>query len=407
MLNLWVRAKRDARKMPMVLRKYFKGWDIKVNTIKARTISQLNSLPFDFASFNIVVLGREDNALYEELQTFRSPLFGVVFVNSPQVRTAKVSDIFKSVEYAKSEMRNGTEFCGDFFLLGGKNKIFAPLTLDTDCYFLYPKHGENLKNALNLEVNPPDYTIIFRDNAEEFIFNGGKGFLRVEKPDKGKVKALKDGNIINDMTKIDWDKTVKKNKQIIENLINEAVDFLTPYSNKKAVIPLSGGKDSQAVLDIAVRVWEKSNLLCIHADTGFDFRENREHAEYLCEQYGVNLKVLDLGLDKKGSPDFSRWCTFEKTEKMYKVAKEWGAEVYLMGDRDGESFKRRRKPRIRELQNIVHLFPLKFWSTAHVQLLIELSGKNINPLYLEGFWRTGCKLCPFLTEWERILIENI
>ncbi len=404
MLNLWVRAKRDARKMPMVLKKYYKNWEIGLNTIKARSLKELNSLPFDFARINIVLLGSEDKRLSEELQGFVSPLFAVKSVKSPQIRTEKVSTIFKTIEFAKSEMRNGVEFRDGVFCFTGKNQIEVPLSPDTDCYFLYPEHGKNLKKTLNLDFDLPDYTLIFRDNDEEFIFLEENNFLRVKKPDEGSVEVIGKVKKPEKKLKVDFEKTAFANRDIIEKLKKEAIEFLYPYREKKAVIPLSGGKDSQAVLDIAAEVWDKNKLLCIHADTGFDFQENRRHAEYLCNEYGVGLKILDLGLDKKGEPDFSRWCTFEKTEKMYEVAKKWGAEIYLMGDRDGESSKRRRKPRKRELQGILHLFPIKFWSTAHIQVLIKLSGKEINPLYLKGFWRTGCKSCPFLTQWERRLI---
>ncbi len=404
MLNLWVRAKRDARKMPMVLKKYYKNWEIGLNTIKARSLKELNSLPFNFSRINIVLLGSDDRDLSEELQGFVSPLFAVKSVKSSQIRTEKVSTIFKTIEFAKSEMRNGVEFRDGVFYFTGKNQIDVPLSLDTDCYFLYPEHGKNLKKILNLDFDLPDYTLIFRDNDEEFIFLEENNFLRVKKPDEENVEVIGKIKKPEKTLKVDFEKTAFANRDIIEKLKKEAIEFLYPYRQKKAVIPLSGGKDSQAVLDIAAEVWDKNKLLCIHADTGFDFEENRKHAKYLCNEYGVDLKILNLGLDKKGEPDFSRWCTFEKTEKMYQVAKEWGAEVYLMGDRDGESFKRRRKPRKRELQGILHLFPVKFWSTAHIQVLIKLSGKEINPLYLKGFWRTGCKSCPFLTQWERVLI---
>jgi 3'-phosphoadenosine 5'-phosphosulfate sulfotransferase (PAPS reductase)/FAD synthetase len=300
-------------------------------------------------------------------------------------------------------MRNGVEFNEGVFIFSGKNKISVPLSPDTDCYFLYPEHSKNLKKILNLDFDLPEYTLIFRDNGEEFIFLEENNFLMVEKPDEGEVRITGRLNKPSKKIKIDFKKTVEKNKDIVEKMKKEAIDFLLPYKDKKAVIPLSGGKDSQAVLDIAVNVWDKEKLLCIQADTGFDFEENRRHAEYLCKEYAVNLEVLELNLDKKGEPDFSRWCTFEKTEKMYEIAKKWGAEVYLMGDRDAESKKRRRKPRKRELQGILHLFPIKFLSTAHIQVLIKLSGKNINPLYKKGYWRTGCKSCPFLTQWGKIL----
>ncbi|BBB32895.1 conserved hypothetical protein [Thermotomaculum hydrothermale] len=387
----------------MVLRKYYKNEEINLNTIKSKSLKDLDILPFDFSKFNIVVLGSGDRELYQELSEFVSPLFGLNSVKSEQLRTEKVSTIFKTIEYSKSEMRNGVEFNEGVFIFSGKNRINVPLSPDTDCYFLYPEHAKNLKKILNLDFDLPEYTLIFRDNGEEFIYLEKNNFLRVEKPDEGEIVIIGKVNKPSKKLNINFNKTVDQNRHIVEKMKKEAICFLSPFKDKKAVIPLSGGKDSQAVLDIAVNVWDREKLLCIHADTGFDFKENRNHAEYLSKEYGVNLEVLELNLNKKGEPDFSRWCTFEKTEKMYEIAKKWGAEIYLMGDRDAESSKRRRKPRKRELQGILHLFPIKFWSTAHIQVLIELSGRSINPLYKKGYWRTGCKSCPFLTQWEKIL----
>ncbi len=402
MLNIWVRAKRDARKMPMVLRKYYREEEISLKTVKARSLSELSEIPFDFSLFNIVVLGRDDKTLFKELKQFRSPLFGLAAVNSPQVRTEKVSSIFKAIEYAKSEMRNGLELNKNFYRFSGINFLNAPLTFDTDCYILYPQHARNLEEKLSLKFKLPDFSPVFRDGNREYVFLEGNVFLEVEKPDSGEVKLISAPEK-SDFGDFDFSLVSRENKDIVEKLKKEAKNFLMPYRDKKAVIPLSGGKDSQAVLDIAVEVWDREKLLCIHADTGFDFEENRNHAEYLCEKYGVGLKVIELNLHKKGEPDFSRWCTFEKTEKLYEEAEKFGAEVFLMGDRDAESFKRRRKPRKRMLKGIIHLFPVKFWSTAHIQVLIENSQVDINPLYLKGFWRTGCKSCPFLTSWERNL----
>ena len=76
------------------------------------------------------------------------------------------------------------------FSFKGENRLNVPLSIDTDCYFLYPEHGKNLKKVLGIDFNLPDYTLVFRDNDEEYIFLEADNFLRVKKPDKGEVEVI-------------------------------------------------------------------------------------------------------------------------------------------------------------------------------------------------------------------------
>ena len=404
MIFLWVRAKRDLPKIKLVVNRYLKNWNVVLKTLKTRSFLK-KEFPFDFSKYNIVILGSEDNLLYNELKDFKNPLFGVNFVNSKQVRREKVSNLFKVFEYIRSEMRNSFVFENDYFLAKGESNIYKFFPPDLDAYFLYPQHAENLKNVLNLNFEFPYYSLIYREGLVEKIYMGKGNFLEILKPDEGEIKVLSKISSAFDSISVNWDKTVERNSKIIENLEKEVIDFLYPYKDEKVVIPLSGGKDSEVVLSISAKVFKKENLRAVYIDTGFDFKENRESVLELCEHLKVKLDIVELRLDLIGEPDRSRWCTKKKTEAIYKKLFEYGSKILIAGDRDGESFKRRRRPRKKLMHGILHLYPIKFWSMAFVQLYIELNNLPINPLYLIGFWRTGCKNCPFLTQWERILKE--
>ena len=70
MIFLWVRAKRDLPKIKLVVNRYLKNWNVVLKTLKTRSFLK-KEFPFDFSKYNIVILGSEDNLLYNELKDFK------------------------------------------------------------------------------------------------------------------------------------------------------------------------------------------------------------------------------------------------------------------------------------------------------------------------------------------------
>lgn len=52
------------------------------------------------------------------------------------------------------------------------------------------------------------------------------------------------------------------------------------------------------------------------------------------------------------------------------------------------------------------LAPIKQWSTLHIQLYMIMNNIPLNPLYIKGFYRIGCYICPALRSWELYIMLN-
>lgn len=61
------------------------------------------------------------------------------------------------------------------------------------------------------------------------------------------------------------------------------------------VISISGGKDSQTIMGVIMRMVREQSysgqVMAVHADTGAEWRESLPHCELLCRHYGIPLKV--------------------------------------------------------------------------------------------------------------------
>lgn len=189
----------------------------------------------------------------------------------------------------------------------------------------------------------------------------------------------------------------------------------------KAVVPISGGKDSQACLQIALEIWPKDEVLGLFCDTKFEHPKNYAHIEKIASLYGVEIltitagsvdqKVLKYGRFPGGG---ARHCTDElkiiPSKKFYKeLAEQQGGFQVLYGMRWGESNDRERLyagktndtlypphevmdkyPKYLAQMGVLFRLPVLDWSAE--QVFNYLRGEH-NPLYEEGFDRVGCFPC--------------
>jgi len=97
-------------------------------------------------------------------------------------------------------------------------------------------------------------------------------------------------------------------------------------------------------------------------------------------------------------------------QALYREASKFENPILVVGDRDGESARRRLKPPVVERNTVFGRFletmPVKFWSGFMVQLYILSRGIELHPLYCEGFYRLGCTICPSLADWEIKLLRR-
>jgi len=191
----------------------------------------------------------------------------------------------------------------------------------------------------------------------------------------------------------------------------------------KCVVPISGGKDSQACLKLALQKFNKSEILGLFCDTKFEHPLTYAHVDKISEIYGVKIEKVNNGdvptlvrKYKRFPSDAARFCTDQlkiKAGKEFykKLAQEQGLgfEVWY-GMRKAESSQREKRyagticdeiypphlfmpskyPQYLEKLGVMIRLPIVDWQTEDV---FEFLDGEQSPLYQLGFDRVGCFPC--------------
>ena len=192
-----------------------------------------------------------------------------------------------------------------------------------------------------------------------------------------------------------------------------------PYS---IVVPTSGGKDSQACLELALREKPANEVLALFCDTKFEHPITYGHIQKITNRLGVDLVTLNAGtvLDictkyKRFPGGGARHCTDElkirPSKFFYKeLAKIQGCFEVWYGVRSDESKERearykgktshdlyaphefmpRKYPKYLAKLGVQFKLPILDWAADEVFTLLD---NTQNPLYTNGFSRVGCFPC--------------
>lgn len=191
------------------------------------------------------------------------------------------------------------------------------------------------------------------------------------------------------------------------------------------IVPVSGGKDSQVVLSLAIARYGVKSILCVHQNTGWDHPDTYAHMLYMEQFYGVHIHhteskyagMLDFLEKAKYFPSSaSRGCTQRlKQEPFLNWLKKIGARpdthIIWLGMRKEESRERSNKyAQINENDtfplslvssfysghlegDIPTALPIVDWDEIDVFSHLIREGAKRNPLYDRGHNRVGCYPC--------------
>jgi 3'-phosphoadenosine 5'-phosphosulfate sulfotransferase (PAPS reductase)/FAD synthetase len=187
------------------------------------------------------------------------------------------------------------------------------------------------------------------------------------------------------------------------------------------VVPLSGGKDSQCCLKLAVQGFAPNRVLALFCDTGFEHPETYAHVKNVTQRYGVDLVTLNAGTVfsicnkyKRFPGGGARHCTDElkiRPGKFFyrELAKLQGGFEVWIGVRTDESKEREKRYRLKVANEVYEphefmdkypkylakmgvMFRLPVIDWAKSEVFEFLNGEE-NMLYGEGFSRVGCFPC--------------
>ena len=189
----------------------------------------------------------------------------------------------------------------------------------------------------------------------------------------------------------------------------------------KVVVPISGGKDSQACLKLALQDYDKSEVLGLFCDTKFEHPSTYAHIDNMREMYRVKIERITAGSVTEKVLKYRRFpgggarhCTDElkiaPSREFYKtLAKQQGGYEVWYGMRAGESSARAKRyadkinteiypphevlakyPKYLYKMGVTFRLPVLDMST---QDIFDILNGEQNPLYAQGFDRVGCFPC--------------
>lgn len=199
----------------------------------------------------------------------------------------------------------------------------------------------------------------------------------------------------------------------------KTIEKIREYSNKfnNVFINFSGGRYSLTVLHLALRAL--GEVKAIYVDTTISLPECNEYVKELCDEWGVDLTILERKdtdfwrlVRKKGFPFFNmRWC-MEKFKfvplRLFNKVKKLDC-LHVTGTNKKESTMRNK---IYDIRGIYHfnynigsyvLHPILNWSKDMIKEYIEKNDLPINPCYKIYGENGNCYYCPYIKRREYYL----
>lgn len=233
--------------------------------------------------------------------------------------------------------------------------------------------------------------------------------------------------ILSEEYEIVKDEFLKKERESIENTKKILVHFKNTH---KLFVSVSGGKDSEVmkhIVDRAIKELDmdiKYNLIAFNTTN-----ETAETYKFLKHNYGMdknNIISPEVGYYDwiKNEKNYfiptifvRNCCSKYKEGQLSKVMSKDELTCTFLGMRNQESNKRshyswnlnesqlKAGKKLNCSKNWERMLPIVEWSDAEVWLYILKENLPINPMYKYGFNRVGCLICPYMNDYEDLLIR--
>lgn len=217
-----------------------------------------------------------------------------------------------------------------------------------------------------------------------------------------------------------WNKLFEANKQSQKKLCDTAKSLIleaNEFFDNKQLIYFSGGKESLVMLNLYSELNLDANVLTVA--TGVDFPDDIEYTKKIRNELDVNHnftfyfyegdeeKILSRLKEEKLLSAKIPWCRNDFKEKLKNTGTN---DIYhntdfvaAEGSRWYESDYRRRFPKVDYIKRYkyqVWIHPISEWTSFDIWIYLMEHKITMNPIYLKGFQRTTCWLCPVVNPFH-------
>jgi len=414
MFKILVRAKKDADAVRAALNVFYRDWNISVETLGGvRSKEDFYSAimeKIDQKAYNLVIVGRED---YDKLMLEPNLPWNTYIQPIPRqkVRNARLPMIKNAIERGKAKIRT-TIYWRESYILGKGNglKLDVENHPAYDPFLLWGVHSLAMLSNYIGEVGGVAL-LVRKMGGEHDVYIGPKLVAKLKIPDHGLPRGER---LSPQYEETSPDALAVANQELLSRMEELSISLIKDVGKDydTVIVPWSGGRDSTATLLLTLKALGR-RVKAIYVDMGLEFNITRRYVEEVAKNLRVDLEIAKVDLlhhvREKGLPSHrDRWCTKLKINALYSKIREIssGKTLIIVGDRDAESELRSKRPFIRRHEEFIQVAPIKLWSAAHAQVYLLINKVPLNPLYMLGFYRIGCWICPSLRGWEKEIMRK-
>ena len=290
-----------------------------------------------------------------------------------------------------------------------------------------------------LDLPPDDAVVAWYEGARLYYRGAIIGKFRAEQLTKEPpqeerriFQTLADfepiGNLPTALAPVDLSAMNEKNKPAIDRLLQTAgrriIETMVAGGYTAPCVSYSGGKDSEALLEVALRAVDCDRLHVVFSDTGMEFDATYDVVHQRQETLtaaGVDFRIARAPYSAEeswqlfGAPSRTlRWCcSVHKTDPINLLRRrdlELKKPLSICGVRRSESPRRMGYDFIDQgtkCAGETTLYPILDWSSVEVWSVLFATKAPINELYKQGQKRVGCCLCPMSGRTSDAAVEII